>query len=103
MTKKTNTNATLDKAEILLRDLEAASRGRRLAKAEKDVKDAAKPKTLAGRAVALKRAEGEIAARERKDARLVFTDMKPVKSKPAKPLVKAALARAYRDAIAARR
>lgn len=88
-------------AEVLR--LKASSRGDRLRKSEKDVKDAAKPKTRAGRGIALKLAEGEIASREPKDARLCFAGMTRAAPKPAKPVEKAAIVRAYRDAIAARR
>lgn len=79
MTKKTKTDTVLDQAEVLLKDLEAASRGRSLRKAETEVRDAAKPKTLAGRGVALRRAEAEVAGPERNDPRCVHNEMRPAK------------------------
>jgi hypothetical protein len=77
MTKKmkTTTDTVLNKAEVLLKDLEAASRGRRLRAAENEVKNAAKPKTLGGRGVALQQAEAEVAARQRPDPRCMWRGM----------------------------
>jgi hypothetical protein len=76
MTKKVKTTDTvLDKAEVLLKDLEVASRGRRLRKAEAEIKDAAKPKTLGGRGVALQQAETEVATRKRPDPRCMWRGM----------------------------
>jgi hypothetical protein len=72
---KTTTDTVLSKAEVLLRDLEAASRGRRLRKAEAEIKDAAKPKTLGGRGVALQHAEAEVASRQRPDPRCMWRGM----------------------------
>jgi hypothetical protein len=72
---KTTTDTILSKAEVLLADLEAASRGRRLRKAEAEVKDAAKPKTLGGRGVALQQAEAEVATRKRPDPRCMWRGM----------------------------
>jgi hypothetical protein len=78
MTKKlkTTTDTVLNEAEVLLRDIEAASRGRRLRKSEAEVKDAAKPKTLGGRGVALRQAESDVQAAKPRDRRLCWNDMK---------------------------
>jgi hypothetical protein len=62
-------------AETIIRDVEVASRGRRLRKAEAEVKDAAKPKTLGGRGVALQEAEAEVATRKRPDPRCMWRGM----------------------------
>jgi hypothetical protein len=74
MTKKmkTTTDTVLSKAEVLLRDIEAASRGRRLRAAEIEVKNAAKPKTRDGR---LLQAESDVQASKPLDPRCVFRDM----------------------------
>jgi hypothetical protein len=78
MTKKmkTTTDTVLNEAEVLLRDLEAASRGRRLRKSEAEVKDATKPQTLAGRGVALRQAESDVQASKPLDPRCVWHEMK---------------------------
>jgi len=73
---KTKTDAVLNKAELLLKDIESASRGRRLHKAEAEVKAAAKPQTLAGKGVALRRAEAEVAAHKPRDPRRVWREMR---------------------------
>jgi capsule polysaccharide export protein KpsE/RkpR len=75
MTKKmkTTTDTVLNKAEVLLKDLEAASRGRRLRAAENEVKNAAKPTSRSAR---LRAAEGQVKAAKPRDHRLCWSDMK---------------------------
>jgi hypothetical protein len=75
MTKKMTITLDAMQAETIIRDVEVASRGRRLRKAENEVKDAAKPKTLGGRGVALQQAEAEVATRKRSDPRCMWRDM----------------------------
>jgi hypothetical protein len=98
MTKKlkTTTDTVLNKAEVLLKDLEAAARGTRLRKSEAEVKDSAKPKSRGGRLI---EAEADVAARQRPDPRLLYSEMKPERRRePTKPNAKAELIRAYRRA-----
>jgi hypothetical protein len=97
---KTTTDAVLNKAEVLLKDIEAASRGRRLRKAENEVKNAAKPKTFAGRGLALRQAEADVRPRQRRDARCLYSEMKPANGRePSKPNAKAVLIQAYRHMV----
>lgn len=99
-----NTKAVLNEAEVLLKDLEAASRGRRLARAEAEIRDAAKPKNRAQRSAALKRAEAEVAGPKRSDPRCVYRDMTVAKQRePEKPDAQAAITQYLREQFAARR
>jgi hypothetical protein len=59
-------------AETIIRDVEVASRGRRLRKAEAEVKDAAKPTSRSAR---LRDAEGQVKAAKPRDRRLCWNDM----------------------------
>jgi hypothetical protein len=81
MTRKNNAAlleeaaVALEKQSAELSKLKASTRGERLRKSETELKNAAKPKTRAGRGVALRRVEAEIVASKR-DGRLVYHDMK---------------------------
>jgi hypothetical protein len=84
VTKKMKITIDSMQAETIIRDVGAASRLRRLRKAETEVRDAAKPKTFAGRGVTLRQAEAEIAGKQPRDPRCMWNEMvvdRP-KSKP---------------------
>lgn len=81
MTKKiSKTDVVLNKAETLLRDIEAASRGVRLRKAEAQVRAAAS--TPSARRSRLHKAESEVVASAPRDPRLMWNDMTPARAKP---------------------
>jgi hypothetical protein len=73
MTKKMTITIDSMQAETIIRDVEVASRGRRLRKAEAEVKDAAKP---ASRSARLRASESEVKAAKPRDRRLCWSDMK---------------------------
>jgi hypothetical protein len=73
MTKKMTIAIDAMQAETIIRDLEVASRGRRLRKAEAEIKDAAKPTSRSAR---LRAAEGQVKADRPRDRRLCWSDMK---------------------------
>jgi hypothetical protein len=75
LTKKMTIKIDAMQAETIIRDVGAASRGRRLRKAEAEVKAAAKPKTRAGRSVALRQAEADVQASKPRDPRCIWLSM----------------------------
>jgi hypothetical protein len=72
MTKKMTIAIDALQAETIIRDVEAASRGRRLRKAETEVKAAAEPTSRSAR---LRDAEGQVKAAKPRDHRLCWRDM----------------------------